>query len=212
MRIVDRSFVSRSLVAVTAVAFGGLVALTPAARAQEATPVGELVDPALCTTEPRPATFLRDLIATPVSATPVAAITQLPEGTEPDEQTREEITAVIVQLIACSNTGDLLRPLSLFGDEYLRRTLNATGTLTAEEALSAIAAIATPFAMTPELQIRLVEIRDMRVLADGRVAVVVVTDPPQEGLDTDLFIFARGEDGWFIEDAVSDWDLVETTG
>jgi hypothetical protein len=170
-------------------------------------PIGEVVPPEECTTEPRPASFLADLIATPAAVEPMTTATAIPEGTEPDEQTRQEITAVIRQLVACTNTGDLLRPLTLYGDDYLRRVLNAQGQLTTEAAAELIAPLATPIAVSESSYTRLVEIRDMRVLADGRVAAVVISVPFGGGttLDTDLLIFARTDDGWIIDDAVSDF-------
>jgi hypothetical protein len=214
MRFVDRSLIPRVGSAATALALSGFVALTPVARAQEVTPspIGEVVSAEECTTAARPARFLADLIATPVAATPTPAITALPEGTEPDDQTREEITAVVRQLVACSNTGDLLRALALFGDDYLRRSLTQTGALTIEEMIERIAALATPIAMPPALLVSLVEIRDMRVLPDGRVVAVVVTHSQQAGQETSLFFFARVDGGWIIQDAVSNWDKVEAAG
>jgi hypothetical protein len=205
MRSLARFLALRIGIVATCLAFCGLWIVTTGATAQEATPAaGEVVPPEECTTPARPATFLADLIATPAALVPMTTVTALPEGTEPDEQIRQEITAVVRQLIACSNTGDLLRALTLYGDDYLRRALNSTGELTAEAALEIVAPFATPLAIPAEQYIRLVEIRDMRVLADGRVAAVVVTVPFGGGLDTDLLFFARTDDGWFIDDAVAD--------
>lgn len=180
--------------------------------AQEATPgaAGEVVPPEECTASRLPITFLADLIATPIAA-PATPITTLPAGTAPDDRTRQEVTAAIRQIIACTNTGDVLRALSLFGDEYLRRTLTAAGQLTRQQAIDSITALATPFAIPSNLLVRLVEIPDIRVLPDGRVAAVVVTVPLSGGLETDLFVFARPNGTWLVDDAVSHFDQVQGT-
>jgi hypothetical protein len=205
MRPVDRFPNLRLGVLAVCLALFGCGAWDTAA-AQQATPApaGDVIPPEECTAAPRPATFLADLIATPAAA-PATPIASLPEGTPPDDQTRQEVTAAVRQIIACSNTGNVLRALALFGDEYLRRSLNPAGQLTAEAALNLVAPYATPLAIPANLFIRLVEIRDMRVLPDGRVAAVVVTVPPTGGLATDLFVFARTENGWIVDDAVSDF-------
>lgn len=208
MRQLDRCAIVRFGFAVVLVILA-VQSVLPAHGAAQA-PAGEAVPPEECTTEPRPASFLADLIATPAAVEPMTTATAIPEGTEPNEQTRQEITAVIRQLIACTNTGDLLRPLALYGDDYLRRVLNTQGQLTTEAAMELIAPLATPIAVTESFSTRLVEIRDMRVLADGLVAAVVISVPFGGGtfLDTDLLYFARADGGWIIDDAVS--DFVET--
>jgi hypothetical protein len=209
MRSADRYRRLRLGIVAACVALYGCFAWSGIAIAQEATPTaaGEVVPPEECTADPLPVTFLADLIATPVAAS--TPITTLPEGVAPDDQTRQEITAAVRQIIACSNTGDILRALSLFGDEYLRRSLNPLGQLTRQEALDRIAPFATPLAIPANLYVRLVEIRDMRVLPDGRVAVIVVSVPLTGGLTTDLFVFARAGDGWIVDDAVSNFDRVQ---
>jgi hypothetical protein len=182
--------------------------------AQEATPVptGELVAPEECTTAPRPADFLADLIATPAAAAAVTPITGLPQGTPPDERTRTEIEAAVRQLVACSNTGDILRGLALFTDGYLRRTLNPSGRLTPEDAIDLIAPYATPIPLVPEQMVRLVAVRDVVALPDGRVAAVAVTDggiPNPPGVTVDLLVFVTVGDRWLIDETVSNVDQTD---
>jgi hypothetical protein len=182
--------------------------------AQEATPAtaGEVVPPEECTTAPRPADFLADLIATPVAATPIAPITTLPAGTAPDEPTKSAIEAAVRQLVACSNTGDVLRGLALFTDDYLRRTLDPTGQLTAEAAIALIAPYATPIPLAPAQLVRLVEVRDITLLPDGRVAAVSVTDggiPDPPGVTVDLLVFVKAGDRWLIDETVANVDQPE---
>jgi hypothetical protein len=213
MRLLFSQLVARVGILVAAMSLVATLAVGRVAEAQEAspTPVGEIVPPEECTTPARSITFLSELIATPISATPVATFTTLPKGRPADDQTVAAVTAVVRQLAACSNTGNVLRPLSLYGDEYLRRALNAGGGMTAEEADALLAPFATPIALQPEMMVRLVEIKNVVVLEDGRVAALTVTDgglPDAPGLTTDLLIFAKRDTGWYIEDAVSNFDQV----
>jgi hypothetical protein len=196
-----------SVVVAIMIAFGGLLALSPWASAQEATPIGEAISPEECTTEPRPATFLADLTATPAAAVTVTPITILPEGTEPDEQTRQEVIAHLRQIVACTNSGEFLRALALYSDEYLRRSINPLGQLTEEAALEAIAPLATPFAVTPEIYVRIVGYPLIQLLEDGRVLALMTTIPFGGGPETtDLFILSRTDDGWTVDETVVRYD------
>jgi hypothetical protein len=180
---------------------GGLLAHIPGTSAQDATPVGEPVPGEECTTEPRSADFLAALIATPAATVQVTPITTLPEGTEPDEQTRAEVIAHLRQIVACTNTGEFLRALALYSDEYLRRSLNATGLLTVEAANEAISPLATPFAISPELAVRIVGYPLIRQLADGRVLALMTSIPFGGGPETtDLFILSRTDTGWTVDE------------
>lgn len=193
-----------SMVVAVVLAVGGLLALAPVATAQQATPIGEPVPAEECVTEPRPADFLATLIATPMATVEVTPITTLPEGTEPDEQTRAEVIAHLRQIVACTNTGEFLRALALYGDEYLRRSLNATGALTAQAAIEAISPIATPFAISPEIAVRIVGYPLIRLLPDGRVLALMTSVPFGGGAETtDLFILSRTDTsatGWTVDE------------
>jgi hypothetical protein len=201
-----------SFVFAVVLAIGGVLALSPWTAAQDATPEGEAVPAEECTTEPRPADFLAMLIATPAATVQVTPITSLPDGTEPDEQTRTEVIAHLRQIVACTNTGEFLRALALYSDEYLRRSLNATGALTAEAAIEAIAPIATPFAISPEVFVRIVGYPVIRQLVDGRVLVLMTTIPLGGGGETtDLFILSRTDDGWTVDETAVGFDLNQAT-
>src|SRR5690242_8625639 len=105
-----------------ATAITGAVLITPViptgtALAQEATPT-----PATSDVEPRPITFLADLLAArrpAVTPTPVAGV---PDGTDvTDPVVRAEVEKVVQTLITCVNQGEILRAFSLYDDEFVRR-------------------------------------------------------------------------------------------
>ena len=177
---------------------------------QEATPpAGGVVPGSECTAERRPVTFLGDLVSTPPSEEEYQAPTAVPDGVPPDEQTAAEVTAAMRQVLACSNSGDVLRALSLFDDEYLRRSIDPNDDLNPETANELTESFATPVAIADDNLVVLIAIREMVVTPDGRVAVVVETDGGDEdgeGTAVDLFVFERRGDRWIVVDAVSDID------
>jgi hypothetical protein len=179
--------------------------------AQTSTTDGELIPPEECTTEPRSATFLSDLIATPAAVETPEPITEIPTGDPPDSETAEAITSAIRQMIACSNSGELLRALAIYSDDYLRRTLNPSGEMTAEDALTLSGQAATPIALTEDQMIRLISIDQMTLQDDGSVSVLVVTDGgpiDPDGFTTDLFIWREVDGTWLADEAVANADLL----
>lgn len=184
-----------------------------AAQDSAGEPVGEVVDPAECTTAPRPVTFLRNLVGTPAAAVTPEPMSEYPEGDQPDEQTAAEVTAAVRQLIACSNSGDLLRGLALYTDDYLRRTLNPSGQLSAEDALSLSQRAATPVAIAEDQLIRLVAIEQMTVDEAGQVALLLITDGgPTDlaGVTVDFFIWKESGGRWLADVAVTNADRFRT--
>jgi hypothetical protein len=204
---------SRTRVAGALCATGLSLLLVAPTVAQDATPAtGEIISGEQCTTDARPVTFLGELVATPVAQDEYVAPTAVPEGVTPDDATVDEITAVVEQFIACSNSGEVLRALSLFDDAYLRRVIDPTGELDPDTANKLVESIATPIAIEPEQFVVFLGIREMVQLPDGSVAVVLETDGGDEntsGTDVDLFIFKRDGDRWIIADAVNDIDDIE---
>jgi hypothetical protein len=164
---------------------------------------------ATCPLPPRPVTFLGELVQTPITADSVATLDAVPEGQPPDQQTTQAIEATIDQYIDCSNSGDVLRWLSLYSDGYLRRVFDPEDELSADTANQLIDSIATPESIAAEAAITLIAIREMVQLPDGRVAVVLETDggdPNPEGPDVNLFVLADQGGRWIIDDAVDDID------
>jgi hypothetical protein len=192
------------------VAFAGtlLFAIAPAGAQQN----GEIIPGSECSTPGRPLSFLGDILATPASTEPYSTPTAVPDGTPVDDATAAEINAAVRQFIACSNSGEVLRALSLLGDDYLRRVFDPSGDLSGETADKLIESVATPMTIEPDQLVVFLGIREMVALPDGRVAVVIETDggnPNPEGTDVDLFIFKRIGNAWIVDDAVNDIDDLE---
>jgi hypothetical protein len=168
-----------------------------------------LVPLATCPLPPRPVTFLGELVQTPIIADPVATLDAVPEGRPPGQQTVRAIEATIDQYIDCSNSGDVLRWLSLYSDDYLRRAFDPEGELDVGTANQLVDSIATPEPIAAEAAVALVAIREMIQLPDGRIAVVLETDggdPNPEGTDVNLFVLTNHAGRWIIDDAVDDID------
>jgi hypothetical protein len=184
--------------------------LTSGAFAQEST--GEIIPGSECTAKSRPIDFLGTLLATPESTEPYEAPTAVPDGEEVSPEVRAELEATVRQFVACSNSGEVLRALSLLGDDYLRRVFDPNGKLSRDTADKLIQSVATPVAIAEDKLVVFIGIREMVQLADGRVAVVIETDggdPNPEGTDVDLFIFEKIGDQWIVYDAVNDIDDLE---
>lgn len=185
----------------TAVFAALLLLLTGVARtaAQDASPVvfPFTPDPAECRIAPRPPDEILGLIASPVAASPTAALTasalteaELPAGTPADEMTAGEIVATVRELIACNNAGELARVFALYSDAVLR------GALTGDPIAALALAIAAP--PTGGSQAELVDVRDIRVLDDGRVGAVVEVRDSQR-TEIAFLIFARSGDRWLVD-------------
>lgn len=183
-----------------------LVVQTPGNAQAEVVPASECVTPA------RPITFLGDLVATPVPESTPEPLVAVPAGEPLPAEAQAEISATIRQIIACSNSGDLLRAFALFSDSYLRRIVDPTGELEPDVANELANSFATPTTLNENQLVSLVGIREMVLLPDGRVAVVVETDggdPDPDGTDVDLFILEKHGDAWLVADAVNDIDELE---
>ncbi len=204
--------VSRAYVPVVVLFTIGLAGFAPivTAFAQATPPAGEVIPGSECTAPARPVDFLAVLVQTPVPDDNYVPPAAVPEGTPPDPRVTAEITEAVRQIIACSNTGEALRALSLFSDEYLRRSVDPKGDMTPRVALDLIAPLATPIPMKESELIRLIGISQIVQMADGRVAVVVESDPDSKDAahdtDIDLFIFAKLDDRWIVVDAKRDID------
>ena len=193
-------------IAFIVVALTGPVMSTWSVSAQEATPT-----PAACDMEPRPITFIADLLAVPkpdVTPTPVAGIPDVVEVTDP--QVRVDAQRVVESLIICVNQGDLLRSFSLFDDEYLRRIIDPEGAMEAEVAIELAKSIATPVAVAPEDMTTLDAILLVRQQSDGAVTVVFRTkggpDRDPDETQVDLFVLRHENDRWLIVDGLTDLD------
>jgi hypothetical protein len=208
-----RSFV---LVALLAALLGTALTGRGAHRAlaQDATPSTALdvPGPEECRVAPRDAAALVSILATPTAATPeaptVSSATDLPQGEPVDEATLAAISETTRQFVACINAGDTFRSLAVVTDGFLRQQLG--GLTPTEEQLAAleeqltVAAAASPIALEAASQGGLVEIGDVRRLADGRVGAVVVVGAAGAGTppDTAFFVFLEADERWLVDEIV----------
>jgi hypothetical protein len=174
--------------------------------AQDATP-----SPATCAVQPRPATFIVDLLAQPGPDTTPEPLSGLPDGTDDvDDATRAATTAVVEELIACVNQGDLLRAFALYDDAYLRRLIDPDGLMSESIAVELGKTFATPEARDAT-EVTVVErVILIRRLDDGSVAVVFETrggvDRDPDELQIDLFVLREIGGQWRIVDGLADLD------
>ena len=192
------------LLAIAVALFSLLVVVAPGVRAQAGTPEASLdvITAAECTVAPRAEDELRALFreaaATPVPASlessPTPAIA--PTGDAADEQTVAEISATWRQFIACISAGDQARLFALFSDDMVRRQLVVDIAFgVTEDALFDFLS-ATPVPLPVDQSIPVVPFDDVRVLSDGRVAVV---GPGEQGRG-DVRIFVKEGDRWLLDE------------
>jgi hypothetical protein len=176
--------------------------------------VGEPVAPAACTVEPISVETLLPLwfpeqAVTPEPPTPTThperTSVRLPLGEPVDAATAAAITATVRELFACQNRVENRRLYALLSEEMLRRIGP-----TPDEGPEDLPVHLAPFEPIPvEEYIRLLAITDVSVMADGRVAAVVVTDDPpvpSMGPETQVMLFID-EDGRWVLDEVAGFSV-----
>jgi hypothetical protein len=172
--------------------------------AEDGSPVAglDVPAPAECTVQPRSADELRALFreveATPVldsaEASPTPAVP--PTGAPADEQTVAAINATWRQYLACINRSDQSRMFALLSDDMVRHQFVVDIAFgVTEDALFAYLS-ATPVPLPPDQSAPFVPLEDVRVLSDGRVAVV----GPGELGRGDVRIFVKQGDRWLLDD------------
>ncbi len=199
-----------SLVVAFVAALLGALGGTLVGTAQEATPAGQAAQPIVpapnqCTVAPRDIAFYEQLAGTPGAATPAtafpAAATPLGvglEGEPADRATRGAVLDTVRQVLACINAGNTLALQALLTDAYVTSEWAASGGLTAED-LAGLAAEPVPLDGD---RAALLAILDVRVLADGRVTVLVdVFDPTASPPSPVRYLYTMVEqDGRFLID------------
>ena len=123
-----------------------------------------------CTVQPRTLGEIAELAKGPIPQDPPNATET--GGVPADNATRQEVTAVAREMVACSNAGDILRRLALYSDDRLRFAYPDGPT----QALEAIAK--TPLPLTQFERVALLGVDDVRTLDDGRVSARVIVDNP----------------------------------
>jgi len=177
------------------------------AGAQSASPATGATMPAVsdCRTAPRTDQFFRRLTLAPAVAPGTAEASPppfaMPRGRLADPATATAIVATVEQIVACFNAGDFARLSALFTDDYWRREVDALAEK-ADEFAGAVAAPPAPVA--PGSRERLIEVRQIEILADGRVgALVVFSNPKDTAPDPDFLYFVQTEGRWLVDEVVT---------
>ena len=194
---------SRRCLLAFALAVLSLLNGAPRVDAQVEPPAAGLDDitPAECTVAPRSEDELRVLFrqaaATPMPASLEARVTTVPpSGAAADAPTVAAVTATWRQYLACLSAGDQARMFALLSDAMVRRQFLVDIAFgVSEDALFAYLA-ATPIPLLPDQTVPFAPFTDVRVLSDGRVAVV---GPGEQGRG-DVRIFIRKGDHWLLDD------------
>jgi hypothetical protein len=158
---------------------------------QDSTPF--VPDPSECTIEPRPVPS--PPATSELSGSDTLEATPDPNAPSVDEETVEEITAVVRGAIACTNAGDILRALAYFTNFYVDHMFTDPDGVDYEGFLQYLST--PPAAVEPDKQIALIDISDFRFVDDGIVTAVVVSGDPGNPF-TDSLVFVESESGWLI--------------
>jgi hypothetical protein len=181
---------------------GGWLWPAGVAAAQVATPTAMFgpINPAECTVEPRPADdFLRlpeelpDPAVELMMGTPVAVRTPPSEGTPASPEIVEAVTETARQFVACSNAFDGRRSGALATDDYFFSAFSGPGPDTDDETL---ASLLGPHPLPPKLWSSLLAVDNVKILPDGRVTAILVTDS-----GSSLTVFAESEGRYLVDDA-----------
>jgi hypothetical protein len=134
----------------------------------------------------------------------VASEDEFPTGEPADATTAEAAAAVANEFAACLNARDVFRLFSLLSDDLVR-TLGAEVGLEMESPADwATAAAAQPTPVPEGARLVILEIRDARVLPDGRVGMVQVQDvlDDGEGPRSSLVVLVETEGRWLVDAVV----------
>ncbi len=173
-----------------------------------ATPTPDAPLPGLCTAAPLEFDELNAIIergaATPTTAraTPQAGRDGVvPAGTPAPTDVEDAVRAVVREYVACQNAGELLRAYALYTDDYLARLFLRQGLW----GRGTYDGLATPMPDDDREPTAIHDIRDVRVLPDGRtgatVTIVYASIPMPK---TFFFTFVETADGWAIDDILGE--------
>ena len=175
-----------------------------AVAAQDASPAASdfvTPDPTECVAEPRSVEELRAFLESATAATAIPATPSATDGEPADPETVEAVSAVTREVYACLNANAFLRMFALYSDHYVARSL-VEGDLNPD----ALSLFATPIAPQDADERTSMAIRDVQVLPDGRVSVLVIDRNPLGG-DTEsptTYIFVEQDGRWLVDDIVQE--------
>ena len=195
----------RRLTTQCAATLGIMILLLGGHHDQVAAQAGTPVATAECRTAPRSLAAIQALFtsaspqATGGTPVPTAAVSGSSPGTPADAETVAGVTATVQESIACYNAGNLFSFLALYSDSFERVKLMGPFQPASYDIL------ATPQPVPTAKQVIRVNVRDIRLLTDGRAsAVVEMNDPAAKSrqLKTSTFIFLHATDRWLIDDII----------
>lgn len=187
--------------------FGLLHGIPNTVIARQATPAAT-PGPATCDVAPRSAAELVALLGPSPNGEQALEPQRLPPGSPADAATTEAITAVVRELEACFNAGDMLRVYALFSDDQFRQMPN-TEEIVAE--LTALDTTTPTPAPTGRGQV-LTGPWHVEVLDDGRALAAVsfgFEDEVDYPSSTKALLFDFQDGRWLIQEML---DLVWLEG
>ena len=167
-----------------------------------ATPVAPA--PEECTVHPLTAASLRRLAATPDDDRQLVT-PPLTDQAPADAAITETVTDTIREAIACANANQPLRSLALFTDRFLQWRFGPDHRDDLESLIAASTRSPAPAADADRLV--LIAVSDLRLLPDGRVSAVVITENAERRFE-DLLILDQVDGRWLIDEwsALADAD------
>jgi hypothetical protein len=182
-----------------------------------ATPYADLglPDPGICTATPRTRDEVAAILAdgTPPTESPsIERESALPKGEPVDPKTATQIAEIALQFAACRNAADWPRWLGMKTDNAIRQ-VGDDGSLN-----FFFDTVRTPQSDAEgTVQTTLFQVRDIRLLPDGRVGAVVEwgrIGTQADGTSADevnFHIFARDGDTWLLDEEISGFTAWYTT-
>ncbi len=153
-------------------------------------------DPVECTHAPLTTESLVALLPISIGATPVSGDQVV--GVPADKELVGQVERAIQDLFSCLNAGEPLRAYALYSEAYLQRIL-------ASESPESLAVLATPRPLDRDDWTIIVDIRNVRVLDDGRVLATVILDPALIPVQKIFgFFLIRDGDLWLIDDVLDE--------
>jgi hypothetical protein len=161
-------------------------------------------EPVICDEPARPVSFIVDLNEAPQPEITPTPISDVPEGIEvSDPEVRRDVTAVIEELTACVNTGEVLRAFSLLDDQYVRKLIDPDAVMEPDVALELGDTLATPQPATADETFVLEEILSIRQTADDTVVIVFRMRVGSDESEVDLYALREVGERWLIVDGLT---------
>ena len=196
-----RRVLAAGLVALSIVISGAVAGASASAQ-----PATIFPDPSECDVDPRSVDAVEAIVAvaTPTEHLLVDHEDQLPQGRPADAETVTDITAVARTYVACLNAADWPRAFALLSEQAVSDFLDS------EQVAGLFATAGTPETdASGQIEVALVEVRDVRVFDDGRVdAIVTWGRRPAPGdevrdYETNFHTFVQVDGQWLLDEEIS---------